>query len=150
MQTKSKNWFLRHKVLSIVLVVLLVIAVAVFFVVRNVMKNAEGLAYTFVRTTTLEKTTLTDSVTVNGTVKAGQDASVTVADTGTGIAPEHQGRIFERFYRVDKSHSKASGGTGLGLSIVKHAVQYHHGSIELQSAPGKGTTVRVFFPETRE
>lgn len=80
MQTKSKNWFLRHKVLSIVLVVLLVIAVAVFFVVRNVMKNAEGLAYTFVRTTTLEKTTLTDSVTVNGTVKAGQDASVTVAD----------------------------------------------------------------------
>ena len=80
----------------------------------------------------------------------GQMASVTVADTGTGIAPEHQGRIFERFYRVDKSHSKASGGTGLGLSIVKHAVQYHHGSIELQSAPGKGTTVRVFFPETRE
>ena len=80
----------------------------------------------------------------------GQTASVTVADTGTGIAPEHQGRIFERFYRVDKSHSKASGGTGLGLSIVKHAVQYHHGSIELQSAPGKGTTVRVFFPETRE
>ena len=80
----------------------------------------------------------------------GQTASVTVADTGTGIAPEHQGRIFERFYRVDKSHSKASGGTGLGLSIVKHAVQYHHGSIELQSAPGKGTTVRVSFPETRE
>lgn len=80
----------------------------------------------------------------------GQTALVTVADTGTGIAPEHQGRIFERFYRVDKSHSKASGGTGLGLSIVKHAVQYHHGSIELQSAPGKGTTVRVFFPETRE
>lgn len=80
----------------------------------------------------------------------GQMASVTVADTGTGIVPEHQGRIFERFYRVDKSHSKASGGTGLGLSIVKHAVQYHHGSIELQSAPGKGTTVRVFFPETRE
>lgn len=80
MQTKSKNWFLRHKVLSIVLVLLLVIAVAVFFVVRNVMKNSEGLSYSFVRTTTLEKTTLTDSVTVNGTVKAGQDASVTVAD----------------------------------------------------------------------
>ena len=80
MQTKSKNWFLRHKVLSIVLVVLLVIAVVVFFVVRNVMKNGEGMAYSFVRTTTLEKTTLTDSVTVNGTVKAGQDASVTVAD----------------------------------------------------------------------
>lgn len=80
MQTKSKNWFLRHKVLSIVLVVLLVIAVAAFIVMRIVMKSAEGLAYTFVRTTTLEKTTLTDSVTVNGTVTAGQDASVTVAD----------------------------------------------------------------------
>lgn len=80
MQTKSKNWFLRHKVLSIVLVVLLVIAVAAFIVMRIVMKNGEGMAYSFVRTTTLEKTSLTNSVTVNGTVKAGQDASVTVAD----------------------------------------------------------------------
>ena len=80
MQTKSKNWFLRHKVLSIVLVVLLVIAVAAVIVMRIVMKSGEGMAYSFVRTTTLEKTTLTDSVTVNGTVKAGQDASVTVAD----------------------------------------------------------------------
>ncbi len=73
-------------------------------------------------------------------------SSVTVADTGIGIAPEHQGRVFERFYRVDKSHSKASGGTGLGLSIVKHAVQYHHGRIELESTPGTGTTIRVVFP----
>lgn len=80
MQTKSKNWFLRHKVLSIVLAVLLVIAVAAFIVMRIVMKNGEGMAYSFVRTTTLEKTSLTNSVTVNGTVKAGQDASVTVAD----------------------------------------------------------------------
>ena len=54
--------------------------------------------------------------------------------------------IFERFYRVDKSHSKSSGGTGLGLSIVKHAVQYHHGKIELTSAPGKGTSITVSFP----
>ena len=74
------------------------------------------------------------------------DSSITVADTGIGIAPEHQGRVFERFYRVDKSHSKASGGTGLGLSIVKHAVQYHHGRIELESTPGTGTTIRVVFP----
>ena len=74
-------------------------------------------------------------------------SSVTVADTGIGIAPEHQGRVFERFYRVDKSHSKASGGTGLGLSIVKHAVQYHHGRIDLQSTPGTGTTIRVVFPD---
>ena len=73
-------------------------------------------------------------------------AAVTVADTGIGIAPEHQSRIFERFYRVDKSHSKASGGTGLGLSIVKHAVAYHHGSIDLKSTPGKGTTITVTFP----
>ena len=73
-------------------------------------------------------------------------SSVTVADTGIGIAPEHQSRVFERFYRVDKSHSKASGGTGLGLSIVKHAVQYHHGRIELESTPGTGTTICVVFP----
>ena len=74
-------------------------------------------------------------------------SSITVADTGIGIAPEHQGRVFERFYRVDKSHSKASGGTGLGLSIVKHAVQYHHGCIELESTPGTGTTIRAIFPK---
>ena len=74
-------------------------------------------------------------------------AVVSVADTGIGIAPEHQGRIFERFYRVDKSHSKASGGTGLGLSIVKHAVQYHHGTVELQSEEGKGTTIRILLPK---
>ena len=73
-------------------------------------------------------------------------SSITVADTGIGIAPEHQARVFERFYRVDKSHSKASGGTGLGLSIVKHAVQYHRGRIELESTPGTGTTIRVVFP----
>ena len=73
-------------------------------------------------------------------------SSITVADTGIGIAPEHQSRVFERFYRVDKSHSKASGGTGLGLSIVKHAVQYHHGRIALERTPGPGTTIRVVFP----
>ena len=73
-------------------------------------------------------------------------SSITVADNGIGIAPEHQARVFERFYRVDKSHSKASGGTGLGLSIVKHAVQYHRGRIELESTPGTGTTIRVVFP----
>ena len=88
-----------------------------------------------------------DGGRVDVTVAADADgSSITVADTGIGIAPEHQGRVFERFYRVDKSHSKASGGTGLGLSIVKHAVQYHHGRIELESAPGTGTTIRVVFP----
>ena len=76
----------------------------------------------------------------------GGTAAVTVRDTGIGIPPEHQSRVFERFYRVDKSHSKASGGTGLGLSIVKHAVQYHHGAIQLKSKVGKGTEIRVTFP----
>ena len=76
----------------------------------------------------------------------GGTAAVTVRDTGIGIPPEHQSRVFERFYRVDKSHSKAIGGTGLGLSIVKHAVQYHHGTIHLQSEVGKGTEIRVTFP----
>ena len=76
----------------------------------------------------------------------GANACVTVADTGIGIPLEQQARVFERFYRVDKSHSKASGGTGLGLSIVKHAVQYHGGSISLNSRPGEGTTVRVWLP----
>ena len=68
-----------------------------------------------------------------------------VSDTGIGIPAEHKDRIFERFYRVDKSHSKASGGTGLGLSIVKHAVAYHRAEIHLESAPGKGTTITIQF-----
>ena len=70
---------------------------------------------------------------------------LTVSDNGIGIAPEHQDKVFERFYRVDKSHSKQSGGTGLGLSIVKHAVQYHQGRITMESALGQGTTVSVLF-----
>ena len=86
------------------------------------------------------------SVSVRVGMEDGK-AVVSVTDTGIGIAPEHQGRIFERFYRVDKSHSKASGGTGLGLSIVKHAVQYHHGTVELQSEEGKGTTIRILLPK---
>ena len=74
---------------------------------------------------------------------AGQ--KLTVRDTGIGIPAEHKDRIFERFYRVDKSHSKASGGTGLGLSIVKHAVAYHNAEISLESTPGKGTTITIRF-----
>lgn len=68
-----------------------------------------------------------------------------IQDTGIGIPYEHQEKVFNRFYRVDKSHSKQSGGTGLGLSIVKHAVQYHHGKIELQSEPNEGTTITITF-----
>ncbi|MBR5598049.1 MAG: ATP-binding protein [Lachnospiraceae bacterium] len=76
-----------------------------------------------------------------------QQASISVEDTGIGIPLEHQERVFERFYRVDKSHSKKTGGTGLGLSIVKHAVGYHNGKIDLFSREGKGTTVMIWFPK---
>ena len=76
----------------------------------------------------------------------GNSIRLSVQDTGIGIAPEHQEKIFERFYRVDKSHSKQSGGTGLGLSIVKHAVQHHHGKIDVASDVGKGSTVSVILP----
>lgn len=70
---------------------------------------------------------------------------LSVSDTGIGIPAEHQSRIFERFYRVDKSHSKETGGTGLGLSIVKHAVAYHGGKIKLESTVNVGTTITVCF-----
>ena len=75
---------------------------------------------------------------------------ISVKDTGIGIPENHQSRVFERFYRVDKSHSKQSGGTGLGLSIVKHAVQYHQGTIELISKENAGTTVTVTLPNRKE
>ncbi len=73
--------------------------------------------------------------------------TVSVADTGSGIAPEHLPRIFERFYRADPGRSREEGGTGLGLAIVKHLVEAHGGRVEAQSALGKGTTIRMFFPE---
>lgn len=76
----------------------------------------------------------------------GDKVQVAVSDNGVGIAPADQSRVFERFYRVDKSHSRESGGTGLGLSIVKHAVAYLKGSISLESTLGKGTTITVSFP----
>ena len=68
-----------------------------------------------------------------------------VIDTGIGIPSEYHDKVFERFFRVDQSHSKQSGGTGLGLSIVKHGVQYHHGTITLESEPDKGTKISVLF-----
>ena len=67
-------------------------------------------------------------------------------DTGIGIPQEAQSRVFERFYRVDKSRSKATGGTGLGLAIVKHIAMLHNARIDLKSQVGTGTTVRVTFP----
>lgn len=85
------------------------------------------------------------SVTVTVARSAGR-ASVAVADTGIGIPYEDQSRVFERFYRVDKSHSRAIGGTGLGLSIVKHAAALHGAEIKLQSQPEDGTIITVLFP----
>ena len=86
----------------------------------------------------------------NGTVdvlvnQTGSRVSVTVRDTGIGIPPAHQDRVFERFYRVDKSHSKRVGGTGLGLAIVKHGAIYHHAKISLESAVDAGTAVTLVF-----
>ena len=71
--------------------------------------------------------------------------NLVVKDTGIGISKEHQERIFERFYRVDKSRSKSTGGTGLGLAIVKHIIAKSHANLELESEPGKGTTIKVVF-----
>ena len=75
-----------------------------------------------------------------------ENVVLTVRDTGIGIPRAHQSRVFERFYRVDKSHSREIGGTGLGLSIVKHGAMLHGASIGLDSEPGEGTTVTLTFP----
>lgn len=72
-----------------------------------------------------------------------------VTDTGPGIAPEHIGRLTERFYRVDRSRSRETGGTGLGLAIVKHVVQRHGASLSIDSTPGHGSTFRITFPADR-
>ena len=88
-----------------------------------------------------------DGGKVEVTVLTGDTAAtVSVKDTGIGIPPEYQVRVFERFFRVDKSRSKASGGTGLGLSIVKHIAQYHHADLSLHSRIGEGTDISVVFP----
>lgn len=89
------------------------------------------------------------SVTVSTAEENGQPV-LRVADTGIGIPAAEQDRVFERFYRVDKSHSRAIGGTGLGLSIVKHAAAYHHARVALESTLGTGTTVTVTFPRPGE
>ncbi len=78
-----------------------------------------------------------------------QTSLISVEDTGIGIPEKHQSRIFERFYRVDKSHSRETGGTGLGLSIVKHIAGYHRANVYMQSREGEGTRITVEFPKDR-
>jgi two-component system, OmpR family, phosphate regulon sensor histidine kinase PhoR len=81
------------------------------------------------------------------TTPARNGVVLTVADTGTGIPPEHLPRIFERFYRADSGRSREAGGTGLGLAIVKHLVEAHGGSVSAESILGSGATIKIFFPE---
>ena len=79
-----------------------------------------------------------------------EEVTVSVSDTGIGIGTADRERVFERFYRADKSHSKEIGGTGLGLSIVKHGVLFHKGRVELESEPGVGTTITFVLPKKRQ
>lgn len=89
------------------------------------------------------------TVTVSTERRPGE-SRLCVRDTGIGIPYDEQNRVFERFYRVDKSHSKEIGGTGLGLSIVKHGAQYHNARVELESTPGEGTAITLIFPDRKE
>ena len=86
-------------------------------------------------------------VTVSAAETAGGEVRISVADDGIGIPREDLGRIFERFYRVDKGRSQEIGGTGLGLSIVKHIIQAHGGRVWAESTPGKGSTFFVTLPK---
>jgi two-component system sensor histidine kinase SenX3 len=78
--------------------------------------------------------------------RRGQNVEIAVTDRGIGIAREDQERVFERFFRVDKARSRATGGTGLGLAIVKHVAANHNGSIRLWSQPGTGSTFTLSIP----
>ena len=79
----------------------------------------------------------------------GNRALIEVSDTGVGIAKEHQSRVFERFYRVDKARTRSVGGTGLGLAIVRHLVEVMQGEITLKSELGEGSTFRIWLPLTK-
>jgi two-component system phosphate regulon sensor histidine kinase PhoR len=82
-------------------------------------------------------------------VESNRGVRIVVRDDGPGIAAEHQARIFERFYRIDKSRSRESGGSGLGLAISKHIVEAHKSSIRVKSAVGEGTTMEFKLPKPK-
>jgi two-component system phosphate regulon sensor histidine kinase PhoR len=110
--------------------------------------DVEGLATILnnLVTNSLNYTPAGGKITVS-THYRGNSAIAEIADTGIGIEAEHQTRIFERFYRVDKARSRDNGGTGLGLAIVKHLAQSFGGSVELESEIGKGTRIRIRLPK---
>jgi two-component system phosphate regulon sensor histidine kinase PhoR len=93
-----------------------------------------------------EKGSVTVTLKTGENPSGGREAVLQVQDTGLGIPEQHLPRIFERFYTVDKSHSRKLGGTGLGLAIVKHIVLIHRGSVDVKSAPGEGTAFDVRLP----
>jgi signal transduction histidine kinase len=95
----------------------------------------------------LRHTSVGGEITVRAAA-APDGVMITVADTGSGIAPQHLPRIFERFYRADASRSRTQGGTGLGLAIVKHLVEAHGGRVAAESVLGRGATIRLIFPAT--
>lgn len=112
-------------------------------IIRGVRKILDEMIYNLCdNAVKYNKTGGTVDVIINN---AGSSVNVVIRDTGIGIPAEHQDRVFERFYRVDKSHSKKIGGTGLGLAIVKHGAIYHNAGISLESTEGKGTTVTLRF-----
>jgi PAS domain S-box-containing protein len=116
--------------------------------VRHVTADAEALrqVLTNLFDNALRHTPPDGRITVSVEPAPG-GVTVSVADTGSGIAPEHLPRIFERFYRADPGRSREEGGTGLGLAIVKHLVEAHGGRVEAHSSLGRGTIIRMFFPE---
>ncbi|MFT9056326.1 MAG: sensor histidine kinase, partial [Ethanoligenens sp.] len=79
--------------------------------------------------------------------KTEDGVSLAVRDTGVGIPPEDLTHVFDRFYRVDKARSRMQGGSGLGLAIVRSIAEAHHGTVQIESVPGHGTTVRILFPQ---
>ena len=121
----------------------------IFESVRQVTADLDEVKFTLALTNLIE-----NGIKYNheeGYVKVNLDAdyqtfTITVSDSGIGIPEEDQKNVFERFYRVDKSHSREIGGTGLGLSITKNAILMHRGSIELKSEPDEGTTFTVKVP----